>query len=78
MLANGEWMKLVLHCNSESEGAFALMNHLEIVQLTRQLTNICGNLWRRSLDNARAERNEYLMMHECEESKIIVPDKFYR
>lgn len=28
MLANGEFIKLLNHCNSESEGAFNLMNHL--------------------------------------------------
>ena len=66
MFSKGEHKKLILNCLEESEGVFNLMNHLEIVQLTRQLTNICGNIWRRSLDNARAERNEFLLMHQCE------------
>lgn len=60
----------------ESEVTFNLMNHLEIVQLSKQLTNICGNIWRRSLENARAERNEFLIMHECEKEELMIPDKF--
>lgn len=52
------------------------MNHLEILQMTRQLSNICGNTWKRSLENQRAERNEYLIMHECLRRGLIIPDKF--
>ncbi len=33
------------------------MNHLEVLQLSRNLSVICGNLWKRSLENQRAERN---------------------
>lgn len=60
----------------EADVAFALMNHLEVLQLTRNLSNICGNLWRRSLENQRAERNEFLIMHECIRQDLIIPDKF--
>ena len=52
------------------------MNHLEILQMTRQLSNICGIIWKRSLENQRAERNEYLIMHECFKRDLIIPDKF--
>ena len=54
------------------------MNNLEILQMTRQLSNICGNLWKRSLENKRAERNEFLIMHDCKERGLIIPDKFKR
>lgn len=51
------------------------MLHLSIIPLTKQLTNIAGNLWFRSLQNARAERNEILLLHEFKKKKFILPDK---
>lgn len=51
------------------------MLHLSIIPLTKQLTNIAGNLWYRSLQNARAERNEMLLLHEFKKKKFILPDK---
>lgn len=41
-----------------------LMFKLNILPLTNLLTQLCGNLWSRSLDGARAERIEYLLMHQ--------------
>jgi DNA polymerase alpha subunit A len=46
-----------------------------IIPLTKQLTTIAGNLWFRSLQNARAERNEMLLLHEFMAKKYICPDK---
>jgi DNA polymerase alpha subunit A len=54
---------------------FKLMLHLNILPLTKQLTNIAGNLWFRSLQNARAERNEMLLLHEFRARKYLCPDK---
>jgi DNA polymerase alpha subunit A len=51
------------------------MLHLSVIPLTKQLTNIAGNLWFRSLQNARAERNEMLLLHEFKKKKFILPDK---
>lgn len=51
------------------------MMHLQIIPLTKQLTTIAGNLWFRSLQNARAERNEWLLMHEFYGRKFLCPDK---
>ena len=51
------------------------MCHLSVIPLTKQLTNIAGNLWFRSLQNARAERNEMLLLHEFKKKKFILPDK---
>lgn len=65
-IEEGKVSNVIQYILEESEVTFHLMNHLEIVQLSKQLTNICGNIWRRSLENARAERNEFLIMHKCE------------
>lgn len=51
------------------------MLHLNILPLTKQLTTIAGNLWFRSLQNARAERNEMLLLHEFRGRKYLCPDK---
>jgi DNA polymerase alpha subunit A len=51
------------------------MGHLNIIPLTKQLTTIAGNLWFRSLQNARAERNEMLLLHEFSAKKFLCPDK---
>jgi DNA polymerase alpha subunit A len=48
---------------------------LQVLPLTRQLSNLAGNLWSNSLLNKRAERNEWLLVHEFKRLKYIVPDK---
>ena len=44
--------------------SLGLMFKLQVLPLTKQLTNVAGNSWSRSLKGARAERIEYLLMHE--------------
>jgi hypothetical protein len=48
---------------------------VQVLPLTRQLTNLAGNLWSRSLKGARAERIEYLLLHTFHNAGYIVPDK---
>jgi DNA polymerase alpha subunit A len=48
---------------------------MQVIPLTKSLTTICGNTWIRSLQNARAERNEMLLMHEFTAEGFILPDK---
>lgn len=48
---------------------------LQVIPLTKQLTNIAGNLWARSLQGARAERNEWLLLHQYTQHNYICPDK---
>lgn len=52
-----------------------LMFQMLILPLTLQLTTIAGNLWSRTLTGARAERNEFLLLHEFHNQKYICPDK---
>ncbi|KAI9145154.1 DNA polymerase family B-domain-containing protein [Paraphysoderma sedebokerense] len=54
-----------------------LMFQLQALPLTKQLTNLAGNLWSRTLSGGRAERNEYLLLHEFYKNKFIRPDKIY-
>ncbi|KAI5077505.1 hypothetical protein GOP47_0007329 [Adiantum capillus-veneris] len=55
--------------------ALGLMFRLSVLPLARQLTNISGNLWNKTLQGARAQRVEYLLLHEFHARKYIVPDK---
>eukprot|EP00929_Paragymnodinium_shiwhaense_P041782 TRINITY_DN216_c0_g1_i1.p1 TRINITY_DN216_c0_g1~~TRINITY_DN216_c0_g1_i1.p1 ORF type:complete len:1469 (-),score=432.52 TRINITY_DN216_c0_g1_i1:368-4774(-) len=52
-----------------------LAHSLQILPLTKQLTNLAGNVWNASLQNKRADRNEFLLCHEFHKKKFILPDK---
>jgi len=54
----------------------AIMFRLQIIPLTKHLTVIAGNTWIKSLQNARAERNEMLLIHQFRQRKYIYPDKY--
>jgi DNA polymerase alpha subunit A len=68
---------LLKHCNFDAYLALALMFKLQVLPLTKQLTNIAGNLWSRTMSGARSERNEYLLLHEFHQEKYICPDKSF-
>ena len=52
-----------------------LMLKLQVIPLTKQLTNLSGNIWNRTIRGARAERIEYLLLHEFHRLKYILPEK---
>lgn len=76
-IASKHLQHFVNHTASDAFLAVALMFHLQALPLTRQLTNLAGNLWTRTLMGARAERNEYLLLHEFYRNKFIRPDKMF-
>jgi DNA polymerase alpha subunit A len=70
--------KLVFLCNHTTNDAFLalqLMFKINVLPLTKQLTELCGNLWSRSLAGARAERIEYLLLHRFFSLDYILPEK---
>ncbi|KAI9281846.1 DNA polymerase family B-domain-containing protein [Sporodiniella umbellata] len=65
------------HCSFDSYLTTYLMFKLQILPLTHQLTTLAGNLWSRTMTGARAERNEFLLLHEFHKAKYICPDKSF-
>ena len=51
------------------------MFKMMVLPLTKQLTNLAGNLWCKSLQGKRAERIEFLLLHEFHRIKYVCPDK---
>eukprot|EP01125_Pyxidicula_operculata_P001397 TRINITY_DN11290_c0_g1_i1.p1 TRINITY_DN11290_c0_g1~~TRINITY_DN11290_c0_g1_i1.p1 ORF type:complete len:1462 (-),score=412.66 TRINITY_DN11290_c0_g1_i1:67-4452(-) len=72
-------LELCKHASIDATLALKLVFKINVLPLTRQLTQLCGNRWVRSLTGARAERIEYLLMHEFynQKPKYVLPDKVY-
>ncbi|XP_034689453.1 DNA polymerase alpha catalytic subunit [Vitis riparia] len=68
-------VQLIEYGETDAWLSMELMFHLSVLPLTRFLTNISGNLWGKTLQGARAQRVEYLLLHEFHAKKYIVPDK---
>jgi len=51
------------------------MGKLMVLSLFKQLTSISGNLISKSLMGGRAERIEYLLLHQFYNDKYVLPDK---
>jgi len=49
------------------------MFKLQVVPLTKQLTNVAGNLWSSTIRGGKAERVEYLLLHEFHALKVPEP-----
>ena len=73
--SSSDIIKLAMHTLNDAELVQCLMFKLQVLPLTKQLTNIAGNLWSRTMKGIRAERNEYLLLHEFHQLKFIVPEK---
>ena len=70
-------MNYVNHCEADTYFVAALALRLQMLPLTKVLTNLAGNSWARTLSGTRAERNEYILLHEFYKNKYICPDKVY-
>lgn len=70
-------MNYISHCEADTYFIAALVLKLQMLSLTKVLTNLAGNSWARTLSGTRAERNEYILLHEFYRNKYICPDKYY-
>ena len=68
-------MHLVRCTEQDAKLSLHLMFKMEVIPLTKQLSNIAGNMWSKTLGHTRAQRVEYLLLHEFHSRKYIVPDR---
>jgi len=68
-------MNYLKHCEADTYYIAAIALRTQMLPLTKQLTNLAGNSWARTLTGTRAERNEYILLHEFNRGKYICPDK---
>ncbi|RKF63889.1 DNA polymerase alpha catalytic subunit [Erysiphe neolycopersici] len=68
-------MDFIHHCEADTFFVSALVFKVQLLPLTKVLTNLAGNSWARTLTGTRAERNEYILLHEFYRNKYICPDK---
>ena len=69
------FMDYITHMEADTHYIAALALQIQILPLTKVLTNLAGNSWARTLTGTRAERNEYILLHEFHRNKYICPDK---
>ena len=70
-------LNYVNHCEADTYFIAALAIRVQMLPLTKVLTNLAGNSWARTLSGTRAERNEYILLHEFNKNKYICPDKVF-
>jgi DNA polymerase alpha subunit A len=68
-------LSLVKATETDAWLSLGLMFNINVLPLTRQLSNIAGNLWAKTLQFTRAQRVEYLLLHEFHARKYLMPDK---
>ncbi|KAF3196830.1 DNA polymerase alpha catalytic subunit [Orbilia oligospora] len=65
------------HAKTDTYMIAAVALRIQMIPLAKQLTNLAGNSLARTLSGTRAERNEYILLHEFTKNKYICPDKSY-
>lgn len=70
-------LNYVKHCEADTFLIAAIALKVQMLPLTKVLTNLAGNSWGRTLSGTRAERNEYILLHEFHKKKYICPDKIF-
>lgn len=66
----------LVHNETDTYFVLAIALKTQMLALSKQLTNIAGNSWSRTLTGTRAERNEYILLHEFHRQEYILPDKY--
>ena len=64
-------------CEADTYYVAAIALRVQMLPLSKVLTNLAGNSWARTLSGTRAERNEYILLHEFHKNKYICPDKIF-
>jgi DNA polymerase alpha subunit A len=76
-LTSAGLMQYLTHCEADTYFIAAIALRIQMLPLSKQLTNLAGNSWSRTLTGTRAERNEYILLHEFTKNGYICPDKIF-
>jgi DNA polymerase alpha subunit A len=68
-------LSLVKATENDAWLSLGLLFHLSVLPLSRQLSNIAGVTWSKTLQHTRAARVEHLLLHEFHARKYLLPDK---
>lgn len=67
-------MKYIEYNELDTGLAAAIAFRIQILALSKQLTNLAGNSWAKTLAGSRVDRNNFLLLHEFCQQKFIAPD----
>lgn len=67
-----------MHCATDTYFQAAIAIKIQILPLSKQLTILAGNSWAATMSGTRAQRNEYILLHEFTKNKYICPDKVWQ
>ncbi|WVR04263.1 hypothetical protein IAU60_001263 [Kwoniella sp. DSM 27419] len=70
-------IKFIRLCEVDAFLQMALAARVQMLPLTKQLTNLAGNSWNLTLNGGRAVRNEFILLHEFHRLKYVCPDKVF-
>jgi DNA polymerase alpha subunit A len=70
-----KFLKFIEHAENDCYISLCLLYKLEMLPLTKQLTSLAGNLWSSTLQGGRAQRIEFLLLHEFHNRGFLLPDK---
>ncbi|WVN88828.1 uncharacterized protein L203_104042 [Cryptococcus depauperatus CBS 7841] len=68
-------IKFIRLCEVDAYFQMAIACRVQILPLTKQLTNLAGNSWNMTLNGGRAVRNEFILLHEFHRLEYVCPDK---
>jgi len=73
--SGGHFVDLAKHTLNDAQLVQRLMFKLQLLPLTKQLTNIAGNLWNSTIKGNRSQRAEYILLHEFHKMGYLLPEK---
>jgi DNA polymerase alpha subunit A len=70
-------LDFTMRCSMDTHYQTAIAIQVQILPLSKQLTCLAGNSWAATLSGTRAQRNEFILLHEFHKNKYICPDKVW-
>lgn len=68
-------LRVLRHNDGDAALVVAIGLETQAIPLSRQLTNLSGNSWSKTITGSRVDRNNFLLLHEFTREGYIVPDR---